>query len=71
MVADLPVGDNLQDHCGTFGIEFEIDEPISVLPEDLACQERRDRYEKLRTGELGIFLMRSRPLGNIRPPPSD
>ncbi|XP_035224994.1 glucose dehydrogenase [FAD, quinone]-like [Stegodyphus dumicola] len=32
IVADLPVGRNLQDHVGSAGIHFLMDDPVSLLP---------------------------------------
>ncbi|XP_054709538.1 glucose dehydrogenase [FAD, quinone]-like [Uloborus diversus] len=32
VVADLPVGENLQDHVGSAGIHFVMDAPVSLLP---------------------------------------
>lgn len=33
MIADLPVGENLQDHVGAAGMHFVMGAPFSLLPE--------------------------------------
>ena len=36
VIADLPVGENLQDHVGAAGMHFVMGDPVSLLPERIA-----------------------------------
>lgn len=51
---DLPVGNNLQDHTAVIGLEFEIDQPLSVTTETFGSKATSDLYEEQRAGELLI-----------------
>ncbi|XP_064613325.1 L-sorbose 1-dehydrogenase-like [Liolophura sinensis] len=75
VVADLPVGENFQDHVGVVGLEFEIDKPYSALPQDVESQDTMDRYEKLRAGPratntldaVGLIRTEAQSPGNPNP----
>ena len=49
VVADLPVGENLQDHVMTL-LRVLIDQPLSTSPEKLAKPWTKWQYDMLKTG---------------------
>ncbi|XP_064627621.1 alcohol dehydrogenase [acceptor]-like [Lineus longissimus] len=50
VVADLPVGQNLQDHVCTWGPEVLISQPLSILEEDIDTFGVKFEYQMYKTG---------------------
>lgn len=61
LVADLPVGEHLQDHVFVDGIEFEIDDPISITDQLVNSLKANVDYEVFKKGlyycELIMILL--------------
>ncbi|XP_064614290.1 uncharacterized GMC-type oxidoreductase Mb1310-like [Liolophura sinensis] len=67
IVADLPVGDFLQDHLEVWGVQFTINQPISMTERRLNAEDVVKQYQQHRTGLRafatgieGTSLIRSR-----------
>ncbi|XP_064606186.1 uncharacterized GMC-type oxidoreductase Mb1310-like [Liolophura sinensis] len=59
VIADLPVGDNLQDHNTFFGLEFEIDKPYAAM---MSSPESKDLYDRLRIGPIATNILEATAL---------
>ncbi|GIY53599.1 glucose dehydrogenase [Caerostris darwini] len=55
VVADLPVGENLQDHVGSAGIHFVINEPVSLLPNRILTLKNFLSFITMGKGPLTIL----------------
>ncbi|GFW83973.1 alcohol dehydrogenase [Trichonephila clavipes] len=55
VIADLPVGENLQDHVGSAGIHFVIDEPVSLIPNRILSLKNFLSFITMGKGPLTIL----------------
>lgn len=54
-IRDLPVGDNLQDHIFTGGVNFLLDEPVSVVQSRIFNITTLQEYRENRKGPLTLL----------------
>ncbi|KAG8194260.1 hypothetical protein JTE90_024588 [Oedothorax gibbosus] len=54
-IADLPVGENLQDHVGSAGIHFEMEAPVSLLPNRILSPQNFINFIARGKGPLSIL----------------
>ncbi|GBN92093.1 Glucose dehydrogenase [FAD, quinone] [Araneus ventricosus] len=55
VIADLPVGENLQDHVGSAGIHFVIDDPVSLLPNRILSVKNFLKFITMGKGPLTVL----------------
>ncbi|XP_064613985.1 L-sorbose 1-dehydrogenase-like [Liolophura sinensis] len=72
LVADLPVGDHLQDHVFVDGIEFEIDDPISITDQLVNSLKANVDYEVFKKGPYtsaatneGVAFIKRLPMTHV------
>lgn len=56
LVADLPVGRNLQDHIYPGGVHFTIDKPVSLTQKRIFTLKNLLKYFSKGSGKLAIKL---------------
>ncbi|XP_071036353.1 glucose dehydrogenase [FAD, quinone] [Parasteatoda tepidariorum] len=55
VIADLPVGENLQDHVGSAGIHFSMNDPVSLIPHRLLSVKNFINFIAFGKGPLTIL----------------
>ncbi len=55
VVADLPVGDNLQDHLFFFAFSYTLKEPVAITGEKLGSLTEFAKYMLLGQGRAPVF----------------